>query len=92
MRNQPKHSSCDPELIRKADAQAEREGAGWNNCYQCDVQGVWWKEDKSAPSGWDSHLCSDCAGYGWTYLLETASPPRQSVPMMAQRYALRVGW
>ena len=92
MRNLPKHSSCDPELIRMADTQAEKEGAGWNNCYQCDIHGVWWKEDRSNSTGWTSYLCSDCEGYGWTYYLEGARPPKQSVPMMAERYQLKVGW
>ncbi len=92
MRPPPKHTSCDAELIRKADEQATKEGAGWNTCHQCDPQGVWWKEDKKVPTGWRSTLCEDCAGYGWIYLLEGVRPASQSVPMMAQRYELRIGW
>ena len=92
MRHPPKHTSCDPLLVRKADEQAAREGAGWNNCIQCDPNGVWWQENRQDPSGWTAHLCDDCRGYGWVYLLENVRPTRQSVPMMAKRYDLRIGW
>jgi hypothetical protein len=92
MRNPPKHPSCDPELILKADAQAEREGAGWNACRECDMQGLWWSESRREPSGWAARLCEDCAGYGWTYYVEGARPARQSVPRMAERFDRRVGW
>lgn len=91
MRPPPKHHSCDPELVRKADEQAQRERAGWSTCRQCDTDGVWWQKSKADPNEWVSKLCADCAGYGWTYLLELARPERLSVPRMAERHDLGIG-
>src|SRR5688572_24715239 len=88
MRPPPKHLSCEPELIEKADRQAEIEGAGWKACQQCDVGGVWWRQRRSNPEKWDPFLCSDCRGYGWTYMLEHVKPQRLSVSQMAKRFDL----